>query len=238
MECRAVVSSLSDYIDMWLSESEVREIESHLVACPKCQTISLELNQIRSTARDLALHTPSRALWGRIAEEIRLENAWPEKSLPEMPLIDGSDPSERPELNWWQRLNARRFTFTLPQLASISAFVAAFVIMVMYGTNISTRRDFDISNGPRALQTALLPNEERIKADLEQKMSVINLRKANWDPDVRAEFERHLNKIELSLRNSREMLQSNPDDGVQQQMVLTLYDEKRQLLEDVERLNW
>src|SRR5262245_29331768 len=233
MECRAVVSSLSDYLDMWLSESEVREIESHLVACPKCQTISLELNQIRSTAHDLALHTPSRALWGRIAEEIKRE-----KPLPEMSLIDGPDPRDRPELNWWQRLNARRFTFTLPQLASISAFVAALVIMVMYGTNISTRRDFDISNGPRALQTALLPDEDRIKADLEQKLSVINLRKANWDPDIRAEFERHLNKIDLSLRNSRDMLQSNPDDGVQQQMVLTLYDEKRQLLEDVERLNW
>jgi putative zinc finger protein len=233
MECRAVVSSLSDYIDMWLSESEAREIESHLVACPKCQTISLELNQIRSAASDLPLHTPSRALWTRIVEEIKPEKAWPEN-----PLIGDSDPRESPDLNWWQRLNARRFTFTLPQLASISAFVAAMVILVMYGTISPSPRNFDISNGPRALQTALLPDEDRIKADLEQKLSVINLRKANWDPDVRAEFERHLNKIDLSLRNSREMLQTNPDDGVQQQMVLTLYDEKRQLLEDVERLNW
>ena len=237
MECRAVVSSLSDYIDMWLSESEAREIESHLVACPKCQTISLELNQIRSAACDLPLHTPSRALWTRIVEEIKPEKAWSEKPLPEKPLIGDLDPRESQELSWWQRLNARRFTFTLPQLASISAFVAAMVILVMYGTNPSGR-DFDISNGPRALQTALLPDEDRIKADLEQKLSVINLRKSNWDPDVRAEFERHLNKIDLSLRNSREMLQSNPDDGVQQQMVLTLYDEKRQLLEDVQRLNW
>jgi Putative zinc-finger len=238
MECRAVVSSLSDYIDMWLSESEAREIESHLVACPKCQTISLELNQIRSAAGDLPLHTPSRALWARIAEEIKSENPWPEKPWAEKPLIGDPDPRESTELNWWQRLNARRFTFTLPQLASISAFVAAMVILVMYGTNNPSSRDFDISNGPRALQTALLPDEDRIKAELEQKLSIINLRKANWDPDVRAEFERHLNKIDLSLRNSREMLQSNPEDGVQQQMVLTLYDEKRQLLEDVQRLNW
>jgi Putative zinc-finger len=231
MECRAVVSSLSDYIDMWLSESEVREIESHLVTCPKCQTVSLELNQIRSTARELPMHSPSPGLWTRIAEELAPEAHDQAPLSPDNPI--------RRELNWWERLNARRFTFTLPQLASICALVVALVFGVRFGFNNSTGRNIvDLPQGPRALQTAILPEEERIQADLELKLSEINLRKVHWDPDVRAEFERHLNKIDDSLRNSREMLLINPGDGVQRQMVLTLYNEKRQLLEDVERLNW
>jgi Putative zinc-finger len=228
MECRAVVSSLSDYIDMWMSESEAREIESHLVTCPNCQTVRLELNEIRTAARESPLHTPSRALWARIAAEIE----------PETPLLENPLPIERPELNWWERLKSRRFTFTLPQLAGASALAAALVIIAMFGTNIPTRSNFDIKDGSRALQTALLPDEDRIKADLERRLSVINARKPNWDPEFRAEFERHLSKIDESLRNSRQMLQIDPDDGVQQQMVLTLYNEKRQLLEDVERLKW
>jgi hypothetical protein len=233
MECRAVVSSLSDYLDMWLSESEVREIESHLVACPKCQTLSLELNGIRSAARELPLHSPSPALWTRIAMEI----------APEAPPPLIGNPitrEERTDLNWWERLNARRFTFTLPQLASLCALVVALVFGVRFlGFNNSTTRNFvDLPQGSRALQTDLLPDEDRIRADLEVKLSEINLRKVDWDPDVRAEFERHLNKIDDSLRNSREMLLINPGDGIQRQMVLTLYNEKRQLLEDVERLNW
>jgi hypothetical protein len=228
MECRAVVSSLSDYIDMWMSESEVREIESHLVTCPDCQTIRFELNEIRTAARELPLHTPARALWQRIAVEIE-----PETPLPENPLS-----IERPEMNWWERLKSRRFTFTLPQLAGASALVAALVIIVIINTAPPTQSNFDLEGGSRALQTALLPDEDRIRADLERRLSAINSRKANWDPEFRAEFERHLNKINDSLRNSRQMLQINPADGVQQQMVLTLYNEKRQLLADVERLKW
>jgi hypothetical protein len=226
MECRAVVSSLSDYIDKWMSESEAREIESHLVTCPDCQTVRLELNEIRTAARELPLHTPSRALWARIAAEIK----------PEMP--DNPAPIEQMELNWWERLRSRRFTFTLPQLAGVSALVAALVIITMFGTTTPTRSNYDLNRGPRALQMALLPDEDRIRADLAQRLSAINSRKEKWDPEFRADFERHLNKIDDSLRSSRQILQINPDDGVQQQMVLTLYHEKRQLLEDVERLKW
>jgi Putative zinc-finger len=226
MECRAVVSSLSDYIDKWMSESEAREIETHLVTCPDCQTVRLELNEIRTAARELPLHTPSRALWVRIAAEIE----------PEMP--DNPVSIEQPELNWWERLKSRRFTFTLPQLAGVSALVAALVVIAMVGTTTPTRSNYDLNRGPRALQMALLPDEDRIRAELAQRLSAINSRKENWDPEFRADFERHLNKIDDSLRSSRQILQINPDDGVQQQMVLTLYHEKRQLLEDVERLKW
>ncbi|MBO0723748.1 MAG: zf-HC2 domain-containing protein [Blastocatellia bacterium] len=238
MECRAVVSSLSDYIDMWLSESEVREIESHLVACPKCQTVSFELNKIKSAARALPQHTPSAALWSRIVGEIEPEAPLSQQSLPENILLDRPLLNENPGLNWWMRLNSRRFTLTLPQLAGMSAIVAALVIMLTSSLIRSPQEGFDISHGAQALETALLPDEDRIRAELDSRVSAINLRKANWDPVVRAEFEKHLNKIDDSLRYSREMLQINPRDGVKRQMVLTLYNEKRQFLEDVERMNW
>jgi hypothetical protein len=209
---------------MWLSDSEVREIESHLVECPKCQGVKLELIEIRSAARELPLHTPSRALWTRIENIVEAE-------LPK---------SERPTLidpeasSWWERFKSRKFTLSLPQLAGAVAVAMVFFIFGVSNLSTPNQTKLDFSGA----QNALLPDEDQIKADLERRLSGINTRKTKWDPQRRVEFERHLNKIEDSLKSSRQKLQTNPSDKVQQQMVLTLYSEKRQLLDDVERLKW
>ncbi|MBO0799749.1 MAG: hypothetical protein J2P31_13085, partial [Blastocatellia bacterium] len=193
-----------------------------------------ELNEIKSVARELPQHTPSDVLWSRIVREIEPVEA-PKQTLPENSSL--VRPLENPGQNWWARLNSRRFTLTLPQLAGMSAIVAALVILLTNSLIRYPRDNFETSNGPH-LQTALLPDEDRIRAELDSRLSAINTRKANWDPAVRAEFEKHLNKIDNSLQYSREMLQINPGDGVKRQTVLTLYNEKRQFLEDVERMNW
>ncbi len=227
MECRAVLSSLSDYLDgrdMWLSDSEVSEIEIHLTACQNCQKVKLELTEIRTAARELPLHTPPRALWRRIA--ITVEAELPSSQRPT--LIDGQQAS------WWERLKSRRFTLSLPQMAGAGALAVALVVFSFVSLPTTNQGRLDFAK----VQNALLPNEDQIKGDIDRRLSIINARKVNWDPQVRAEFDRHLNKIEESLKNSRQKLQANPADKVQQQMVLSLYNEKRQLLEDVERLKW
>ncbi len=227
MECRAVVSSLSDYIDsrdMWLSDSEVREIEKHLGGCPTCQNVKLELTEIRTGARELPLHTPPRALWMRIANIVEAE----------LPKSERPTRIEAPEMNWWERFKSRQFSFTLPQLAGVGALAVALIIFAVSNQSNPTQTKLSFSG----VQSALLPDEDQIKAEIERRLAAINARKAKWDPQMRGDFERHLNKIDESLRNSRLKLQTNPGDKVQQQMVLTLYNEKRQLLADVERLKW
>jgi Putative zinc-finger len=230
MECRAVVSSLSDYIDscdIWLSESEVQDIESHLVGCSKCQQVKLDLTEIKSAARELPLHTPPGALWTRIANELEAE----------LPRSERPTRIEMRTLSLWERVKARRLTFTLPQLTGALAFAVVLIFLGFLSWPNRTPDDLDLINISGA-QTALLQDEDQIKAEIERKLSVINVRKEHWDPQVRAEFETNLSKIEESLSDSRRKLQANPGDRIQQQMVLTLYNEKRQLLEDMERLKW
>lgn len=227
MECRVVVSSLSDYIDgrdMWLSVSEVREIETHLGTCSNCRSVKLDLTEIRTAARELPLHTPQRALWTRVANIIETE----------LPKSERRTRLEMPELGWWERFKSRKFTISLPQLVGAGALAMA---LIAFGTsNIPTGtpgRNY-ITGG----QMALLPEEDQIKADLERRLAAINARKVKWDPQIRNDFDKHLGKIEESLKDSRQKLLTNPGDMVQRQMVLTLYNEKRQLLDDVERLKW
>ncbi len=227
MECRAVINSLSDYLDdqnIWISDDEVNRIEAHLTKCPACQNLKIELSEIKTAARELPLHTPPRAMWSRIANVIEAEASAENAPVRQAHYATG----------WWNRLKSRKFTFSLPQLAGAGALTMALIIAGISGI-------FGPHSGTLNLigvQTALLPEEKEIKAELERRLDVINTRKANWDSERRAEFERHMIKIDESLKRCRQLLEDNPKDAVQQQMVRALYIEKRQLLEDVERLRW
>jgi anti-sigma factor RsiW len=226
MECRAVITSLSDYLDGRndrMPDDEVNAIETHLVDCPACRNLNLELSEIKTAARELPLHTPPRAMWTRIANLIEAE------------LASENAPARqtRDSLGWWGWLNSRRFTFSLPQLAG-GALAVALIAAGFFGILGTNRATFNLTDA----QSALLPEEDEIKADLERRMNAINARKANWNPQARAEFEQHMTKIEESLKKCRQMLESDPKDAVHRQMLRALYTEKRQLLEDVERLKW
>jgi anti-sigma factor RsiW len=226
MECRAVINSLSDYLDddIRMPDNETHSIESHLVNCPACRNLKLELVEIKTAARELPLHTPPRAMWTRIANVIEAEVA--AENSPARP--------DRNSSGWWDSLKSRQFTFTLPQLAGAGAVTVALIVAGISGMFGANPAKLNLTGA----QSALLPEEGEIKADLERRMAVINARKAKWDPQARADFEQHMTKIEESLKRCRQTLESNPQDAVHQQMVRALYNEKRQLLEDVERLKW
>jgi putative zinc finger protein len=228
MECRAVVSSLSDYLDgrnIWASDDEVERIETHLTNCPACLNLKLELSELKNAARELPVHTPPPALWARISKSIEAEV--PSENEPARETQNTS--------GWWSWLNSRKFTFSLPQLAAASAFVSILIvagISGIFGANQAPLNFQDVRSG------LLLPEENEIKANLELRLDAINARKAQWDSQRRADFEQHMNRIDASLKLCRHMLEGNPNDAGHQEMVRALYDEKRRLLEDVERLKW
>ena len=228
MECRAVVSSLSDYLDgrnIWASDDEVERIETHLTNCPTCLNLKLELSELKNAARELPVHTPPLALWARISKAIEAE----------VPSENGPARETQNASGWWGWLNSRKFTFSLPQLAAAGAFVAILIvagISGIFGANQAPLNFQDVRSG------LLLPEENEIKANLEHRLDAINARKAQWDSQRRADFEQHMNKIDESLKLCRHMLEGNPNDAGHQEMVRALYDEKRRLLEDVERLKW
>lgn len=221
MECRTVRVSLSDYLDgqnSWLSGSEVRGIEAHLASCPGCRRLQLELSEIRSAARELPLRTPPKALWTRIVNEIEHEQV-----------------GVKPE-SWWSRLSALRLTLSFPQLAGAAALALVLISAGLTGLvglrGSSNEVDFT------QLQGALIREEMSKRAEIDRKMAVIEERKATWEPARRADFERQLNRIEESIQKCRQSLEASPNDLEQVKRMLDLYEEKRQLLEDVERLKW
>lgn len=228
MECRAVVSSLSDYLDgrnIWTSDDEVEQIETHLTNCPTCRNLKLELSEIKNASRELPLHTPPTALWARISKVIEVEISTENGPARETQKASG----------WWGWMNSRKFTFSLPQLAAAGAFAAILIVAGVSGIFGEKPSPLNFRNAQGSL---MLPEEDEIKANLERRLGVINARKAQWDSERRSDFEQRMNRIDESLKRCRNMLEDNPNDAGRQEMVRALYDEKRQLLEDVERLKW
>lgn len=226
MECRAVIELLSDYLDgqsQRMPESEKRSFEEHLVVCPKCQSLKLELTEIKIAARELPLHTPPRAMWVSIANMIEAE----------LPASERKTREEFPNETWWERMKARKLTLGFPQMVGAGALAVALVVTGV--VSVSNRKNNSAEFSLTGAQTALLPDENEIKAELNRRLAEINTRKAGWEPQIRTSFEQQLARIENSLDNCRKQLLGNPGDRAQQQVLRELYNEKRRLLEEVGR---
>lgn len=228
MECRAVMNSLSDYLDgqgTWMSGNETSSIEKHLDTCPTCQSLKLELTEIKTAARELPLHTPPQAMWVRIANTLEAE----------LPASERKTREEFPKETWWDRLKARQFTFTIPQMAGAGVLSAALIIMGIYGISGQSPKTDPTRLNLSGVQTAFLPDEDQIKADLNRRLIEISKLKAGWDAQSRSEFEKQMTMVEESLEKCRTELRANPGDKTHQQTLRKLYDDKRQLIENAER---
>lgn len=226
MECKTVIFSLSDYLDSQhglVEGIEKRNIEDHLASCPSCRHLQLELMEIKTAARELPLRTPPRALWTRIVNEIEVEKV----ALAANVTVETDGPG------LWSWLTSLRYTFSLPQIAGVAALAIILVSITVINFRGNTN-EMDFSR----LQSALIREEMTKKAEIDRKMAAIEERKASWDPAFRADFDRQLNRIEDSIKQCRKNLEASPNDLNQVQRMLDLYEEKRQLLEDVERLKW
>ena len=220
MECRVVISSLSDYLDGSLANQEIQSIETHLIHCAPCNIVKDDLSQICLAAKELPLRTPPRALWARIQNEIELET-----------VVPGKQPTtEAKKTSWWKSLSERRFSFTLPQLAGASAL--AFSLMV-FGMYHALHRDPNVAID--ASVNALLPMETEMQSKIQQKANFLNTRRQAWNPEIRTVYDNHLQRIDNSLNRVRQTLVTTRDQD-QQRLLMDLYNEKLQLMEDFERI--
>src|SRR5678815_4494543 len=92
--CRATITSLSQYIDGGLTSDEIRDVDDHLNQCAPCESVRVEIEQVRMAARDLPQHTPSPVLWTRIRAEVESEIV-SEKTYAR---------TREEKQSWWQRL--------------------------------------------------------------------------------------------------------------------------------------
>jgi hypothetical protein len=164
-------------------------------------------------------------LWLRISNALEAELAAEKNAMP----------TALPKESWWSQMQSKTFTFNLPQLAGMGT--AALALLAF--SSISFYRQYNSVLTMRGMQAvALLPEEAEFRPELERRMETIKARMASWHPQRRGDFEQQMQRIEASLQSCRAYLQTHPNDPTHLAMMRDLYLEKRQLLEDVERLKW
>src|SRR5438034_8744407 len=103
---------LSEYLDGDLKDDERYAVESHLAGCPQCSATLEELKQVIDRARAAGPRPPHADLWPGIAERVHVK---------------------RGRIAPFRARDARRFSFTLPQLA------AAAVVLIAIASGVAWR---------------------------------------------------------------------------------------------------
>ena len=217
MECLNVRNTLSDYLDSGLPETEAHQFAAHLTGCEPCQKLELQLAEIRMAARDLPLHTPSKALWTRISNTIEAEGM----------LTDPRSTRPMKKETWVDGLRERWAMLGFPQLVGVGALAA---LLVAFGS-IGIYRQFNDVATMGAMQANVLSEESSLKAEFDQKFNAFKAKMTGWDTQRLAAFEYDLNRLEKSIDTCRQQLAAHPRDAQLIEQMRKLYAQKSALLD-------
>ena len=188
-----ITDRLSDYIDHDLDASARVVVDQHLAACAACREVLSDLQAITSHAPKLPGSLPDRDLWDGVAARIGAQ-------------ADGRVVPFAPK-------GARRFSFTLPQLAA-----AGIALMVMSGSLVymaqsgNSRADFPAMSAETAVTNVAPvsladPQYDNAIADLEDALEA---GRSRLDPETVKVLEQNLSSIDKAIEQCRQALEADP----------------------------
>jgi hypothetical protein len=180
-----------------------------------------DLLQIVHFSHQLPEQAPSTALWSRIQSELAKEQP--------------VGTSARAKL-WWTRLREQHFNLSLPQLAaSAAALTIVLSIGIIAFRHDSTTTQMAIAPGvPGAVNNLSKVDLDELEQQINRLSESIEQKKSEWNPELRATYERNLIYVNQSLAECRHQVNDNPADDTAQELMLNAYREKVRLLEGFE----
>ena len=208
---------LSDYLDGELSADERDAVEAHLRTCAPCAAVLDDLERVVARAATAAARPPDADLWAGIAARIETGGAAsPGRVMP------------------FGRREARRFTFTLPQLAAAAALLIAVSgglawnaaerigaadpsVSVAQPPQTPQTADADAASPAAATGAAEFARVENVgMADAQYDAAVADLEKAlkdgrgRLDASTIAIVEHNLQIIDQAINQARDALAGDP----------------------------
>jgi len=199
---------LSEYLDGELTGPERTTLEAHVASCDACRTTLDELRRVVTNARALDDRPPTVDLWPAIATRIGL----------------ASRSTVRPP--------ARRFAFTLPQLAAASVVLAllsggAAWLIVRRGT-VATPLQVVSERTPTLLNAVAYPGDARYAAQVADLERALARGRGQLDTASVRVIERNLRIIDRAIRGAQSALAADPANSY---LNLHLAQEMRRKLE-------
>jgi anti-sigma factor RsiW len=227
MNCEKCHELLSDFLDGTLSKDARAQLERHLEECLSCASARAELAAIVATAHEsreqLVAPPDERAMWLRIRNEIEADARANARA------------ASASTQSFWSRLAAKRWAFSLPQLASVTVGVAIVVALVT-ATGMRALLERGKSQPPQqkiARKQAQNPDEALMIEYLKQR---VEQRRTRWDPRMRDTFDRNMNVIDETVNEMLKELDERPHDEVSEETLNAAMRDKIELLKEFSEL--
>jgi hypothetical protein len=186
-----IVDRLSEFIDGELEARERGHVERHLETCEACRAVAAELRAVAAEAAALFDRPPANDLWDGVSERIAAHGAGRIAPF---------------------RTRARRFSFTLPQLAA-----ASIALMVLSGSMVwlartgDPRADFPATSGEElpAVAPASLA-DSHYEGAVEDLEATLERGRAQLDPETVRVLEQNLQSIDAAIEQCRQALAKDP----------------------------
>jgi len=198
---------LSEYLDGELTGPERTTLEAHVASCDACRTTLDELRRVVTNARALDDRPPTVDLWPAIATRIGLAARSKVRPL------------------------ARRFAFTVPQLAAASVVLAllsggAAWLIGRRGTPTPPVQAFERT--ATVLNASAYPGDPRYAAQVADLERALARGRGQLDTATVRVIERNLRIIDRAIRGAQSALAADPANSY---LNLHLAQEMRRKLE-------
>jgi hypothetical protein len=226
MNCEKCHELLSDFLDGALPDGERARLGRHLEECLSCADVRDELSAILATAREsreqLVAPPDERAMWLRIRSEIEADARATARAA--------SAAGE----GFWARLGARRWAFSLPQLATVAVGVAVSVALVTaFGMRALLTRQAEQTPPRVARHRTQSPDDALMIEYLKQR---VEQRRTRWDPHMRETFDRNMSVIDETVNEMLQELNERPHDEVSEETLNAAMRDKIELLKEFSEL--
>ncbi|MBA2733681.1 MAG: zf-HC2 domain-containing protein [Acidobacteria bacterium] len=246
MNCDKCQELLSDFLDGVMNGDDQATFNSHLEECFPCFNVHAEMNSIVSFCRENRGEYPAppneQAMWVRIRNTVEIESNAAANAAAQNPT-----PAARRE-SWWSRMMERSWELSLPQVA---AAVVAIIVIASLAT-VFGLRGFQKTGTENSIALTGTSNRGGValagdmkNADLNGRLrqqqqqikywsQIVEERKVNWNPQVRADFEQNLNLLDETVEESLQKLSARPSehDEVTEEMLNSALNDKMQLLKE------
>ena len=242
MNCEKCQELLSDFLDDALSDAERASFGAHLEECLECYNVHAELNSVVSFCRDhrgeYDAPPNERALWLRIRNTIEGQQA--------LAAATAQNSTQRVEReNWVRHALGRSWQLSFAQMVTAVVGIIIFASLAtvvslrslksnpgsvteQYGTGSPTAALIAPNNGAKGAEANDIWQQQQIK----YLIQVVDQRKAHWNPQVRADFERNLTLLDETVNDSLQKLNEHPHDEVTEEMLNSALNDKMELLKE------
>lgn len=208
LSCSTARKWISESVDGNLSPERVEFLDAHVRGCEPCRKLKDAFAAIREGAGTLEEQSPSENVWNRIQRSMTTDRI-AEKSLRLRPVLTSA-------------------------FALVLILAAVFIGLRQFGNQPATT---GLDPSQQFALDKLKEAEGHYRKAIEALSAAVSAREADFDPQILAVFKKNLTVVNQSIEAYRQAVLNDPQNFDTRSYLLTAYQEKTDLLNEIMALN-